>query len=106
MTKFRGTARILFIAAGLLLLSMLLMIAVIPGILSETSNAYRYTAVYAILAALIIRLLIFMGYIIVIRKNKRDSKQRRPGYLVIGILLILFGLIYMDGAFAFSNNKE
>ena len=35
-----------------------------------------------------------------------NSKKRKTAYVVIGILLIVFGLIYMDGAIAYLNNKD
>ena len=93
--------------AGILLLSILLMIIIIPGILNDTYHAaYAKGAAFGILLAIIIHLLIFVGYIIIIKKNRRDSKKRKPGYIVIGILLIFFGLIYMDGAFAFLNHEN
>ena len=40
------------------------------------------------------------------RLNRRDGKNRKTGYIVMGILLIIFGLLYSDGAFAYSNNEN
>ena len=107
MKNLQRNERILFIAAGSLLLSIILMIAVIPGILNDTSpNANPKSAVTGILIAMLIHLIIFIAYIRIIRNNRRNSKNRKAEYIVIGVLLIFFGLIYMDGAFAFLNHKN
>jgi len=107
MNKLQRNERISFLAAGILLLSIILMIIIIPGILNDTKpNANPTGAAFGVLLAIIIHLLIFVGYIIIINYSKRKSKKRNPGYLVIGILLIIFGLIYSDGAFAFLNHKN
>ena len=107
MEKLQRDERILIIAAGMLLLSILLMIIVIPGVYTRTlPNENNLGAVIGISLAIIIRLLIIIWYISIIKKNRRDGEKRKTGYLVIGILLIIFGLIYSDGAFAFLDNKN
>lgn len=107
MKNLQRNERILVLAAGILFLSIILMIAVIPGILNDTSpNSNPKSAVTGILLAMIIHLIIFIAYIKVIRNNRRNSNNRKAEYLVIGILLIFFGLIYMDGAFAFLAHEN
>ena len=107
MTKYQNKERILIIAAGMLLLSILLMIIIIPGVYTRTlPNENNLGAVIGISLAIIIRLLIIIWYISIIKKIRSDDEKRKTGYIVIGILLIIFGLIYSDGAFAFSNNEN
>lgn len=99
--------RILIITTAMILLSMLLMIIVMPGVYNKTlPNAKNPGAVLGISLAIVIRLLLFIGCILIIRKIRRDSEKRKGGYIIIGILLIIFGLIYLDGAFAFLDNKN
>ena len=107
MKKMHRNEKILIIAAGMLLLSILLMILVIPGVYTKTlPNENNLGAVIGISLAIIIRLLILIWYISIIKKIRRDGEKRKAGYIVIGILLIIFGLIYSDGAFAFLDNKN
>ena len=83
------------------------MIIVIPGVYTRTlPNANNLGAVIGISLAIIIRLLILIWYISIIKKIRRDGEKRKAGYISIGILLIIFGLIYSDGAIAFSNNEN
>lgn len=107
MRKLQRNERLLIIAAGMLFLSIILMIIIIPGVYTRTlPNENNLGAVIGISLAIIIHLLIFIGYISIIKKIRRDGETRKTGYIVIGILLIIFGLIYSDGAFAFLNNKN
>jgi hypothetical protein len=107
MKKLQRDKRVLIIAAGILLLSIILMIIVIPGILNDTSpTADPKSALTGILLALLIHLIFFIGYIIIIWDTKHSSNKRKGEYLAIGILLIFFGLIYMDGAFAFLSHEN
>lgn len=107
MKKLQKNEKLLIIAAGIVLLSIILMIIVIPGILNDTyPNATPKNATIAILVAIIIHLVIFFGYIKVIRDSRRSSNKRKPEYLVLGFLLILFGTIHLDGAFAFLHHEN
>ena len=107
MKKYQKKERILIIAAGILLLSILLMIIIIPGVYTKTlQNENNLGAVIGISLAILIRLLIIIWYISIIKKIRREGGKRKTGYIVIGILLIIFGLIYSDGAFAFLDNKK
>ena len=107
MTNLQGKEKSLIIAASMLLLSILLMIIVIPGVYTKTlPNENNLVAVIGISLAIIIRLLIFIWYISIIKKIRRNGEKMKTGYIIIGILLIIFGLIYSDGAFAFLDNKN
>jgi hypothetical protein len=103
----RRKERFLIIACALLLLSILLMIAVIPGVFTKSlPNKYNTGAAIAISLAIVIRLIIVFWCLSTIKKIRRNGKKRKTAYVVIGILLIVFGLIYMDGAIAYLNNKD
>ena len=107
MSKSRGKEKALIIAAGTLLLSILLMIGVIPGVFTKTlPNEYNPVAAIAISLAILIRLLIVFWNLSTIKKIRKNGKKNKRAYVLIGILLIVFGLIYMDGAIAYLNNKD
>ncbi|ARV05258.1 hypothetical protein BTO04_00475 [Polaribacter sp. SA4-10] len=107
MKKIQRKERFLIIATRILLLSILLMIIVIPGVYAKTlSNENNLGAVIGISLAIIIRVVIIIWYKLIIKKIRSDGEKRKTGYIVIGILLIIFGLIYLDGAFAFLDNKD
>jgi hypothetical protein len=106
MNKPQRIEKILKMAACILLLSILLMLIIIPGVFTDSKPGANPTgAVMGISLAIIFRLLLFFGYLKVI-KDAKQSLKRKIEYLVIGILLFVFGLIYMDGAFAFLNHKN
>ncbi|PLX12644.1 MAG: hypothetical protein C0598_05665 [Marinilabiliales bacterium] len=83
------------------------MVVIIPGVYyNSIPNQTNAGAVIGISLAIFFRLLIFIWYISIIKKIRRDSKIRKAVYISIGVFLIIFGLIYSDGAFAFLNNKN
>lgn len=107
MKKTQRKERVLIIATGMLLLSIFLMIIVIPGVYTRTlPNENNLGAVIGISLAIIFRLIIVIWYISIIKKIRRDGEIGKIGYVLIGTLLIIFGLIYSDGAFAFLDNKN
>jgi hypothetical protein len=107
MKKQSKDERIIFIATGLLLLSILLLIAIIPGIFNDTyHNANAKGAVFGVSLAIVFRFIIIGGYIKIIKDTRRSGKKSKGAYIAIGILLIVFGLISMDGAFAFLYHKD
>ncbi|MFT7252012.1 MAG: hypothetical protein ACI9FW_001768 [Flavobacterium sp.] len=107
MKKIQKKEGILIIATGMLLLSVLLMIIIIPGVYTKTlPNENNLGAIIGISLAIIIRIVIIIWYMLKIKKIRSDGEKRKTGYIVIGILLIIFGLIYSDGAFAFLDNKN
>ncbi|HKJ42767.1 MAG TPA: hypothetical protein VKA27_11785 [Sunxiuqinia sp.] len=106
MKKSPRNERILYVAVSILLFSIILMIITIPVVFIDTSpHATPRTATTAIFVAIVIHLIILFGYIKVIRENRHNLKSKNGEYIGIGVLLILFGLIYMDGAFAFSAHE-
>ena len=107
MKKLQRNERILFVAAAILLFSIVLLIIVIPGFLNDAhSNAFSESAIIALYLAIVFHIMIFLGYIISIRENRRSSDNRKGGYIGLGILLILFGLFVMDGAMAILPYKN
>lgn len=107
MAKPQGKEFFLTIAAGILLLSVLLMIIVIPGVYTKSiPNENNLNAVIGISLAIIIRLLIIIWYISLIKKKRRHGEKGKTAYIIIGILLFIFGFIYSDGAFAFLSYKN
>jgi hypothetical protein len=99
--------RVLIIAAGMLLLSILLMIIIIPGVYTKTlQNEKNIGAVIGISLAIIMRLLLIIWYTFKLKKIRNNTEKRKTGYIVIGILIIIFGLMYLDGAFAFLDHRN
>jgi len=107
MKRSQRKERILIIATGMLLLSILLMLIIIPGVFTRSlPNENNLGAVIGISVLIIIRLLIIIWYISLIKKIRREGETRKTAYIVIGILLIIFGLISLDGAFAFLDDNN
>jgi len=107
MKKVRKNIKLLTTASGILLISVFLMFLVALLIFFDTSpSAPPNAAGYAVLAAIIIHLIIFAGYIKVFRENRRTIRSKRGEYIGLGVLLIMFGLIYMNGAVAYRGDKE
>lgn len=98
---------LLMTAVVMLLLSILLMIIIIPGVYTKTlPNEYNSGAVIGISLAILVRLLLIIWYTLKIKKIKSATEKRKTGYIVIGILIILFAVMYLDGAIAFLDNKS
>ncbi len=98
---------VLSIAAGLLLISILLLTIIMPGVYYKSlPNENNPGSIIGISMVIIFRLLLVIWYISIIKKNRLDSEKRKTAYIVIGILLIILGLISLDGAFAFLDNKN
>ena len=95
-----------FIAAGIILFSIILMIVTIPFALSNTSeNINTESSAIGITIAIIIHLVILSIYLKVVWENKQNRK-RDGGYIAVAIILTIFGLVYMDGAIAFVTDSE
>ena len=104
MNQIEIQRRILITVAGLVLLSVILMIITIPGVLQDTSaGAEPKGAVIGIAVLILLQLTVLLGFLKSIRKNKRGRPAGKGLNIVLGILLVLFGLFYMDGAFAFFD---
>ena len=102
MKKTQRNERILFIAAGFLLFSIVLMIFTIPGLFIDRSPMVNpQDAIIGSLAVIIIHLLVFILFIKFIRDNRRNSKNRKGEYIGIGIILTLIGLFMLYAATTF-----
>ncbi|WP_321371388.1 hypothetical protein [uncultured Draconibacterium sp.] len=107
MKTLQKHERLLIIAAGILLLSILLMIIISPAIYTKTLlNTNNIGALIGMSLAVLIRLPLFVGYLLIVRRIRRYGDRRTGSYYVIGGFLILFALIYTDGAVAFWDNKD
>jgi hypothetical protein len=107
MRKNKIKERVIIIAASILLLSILLMIIVLPGVYTGSlQNANNLGAVIGISVLIVIRLIIFIGYISIIKKIRCDGEKGKVRYILIGVFLIILGLINLDGASAFLDNKD
>lgn len=107
MKTLQKHERLLIIAAGILLLSILLMIIISPAIYTKTLlNTNNTGALIGMSLAVLIRLPLFVGYLLIVRRIRRYGDRRTGSYYVIGGFLILFALIYTDGAVAFWDNKD
>lgn len=106
MKTLKRNERILSIATGFLVLSIILMVSVIPGILNDTyPSANPKSAATGVALAILIRLVILILFIKFIRESRISSKNRKGEYIGIGLILLIFGFIYMDGAIAFLSHK-
>ena len=102
MSKAKVQGRIMSTVAGLVLLSIILMIIIIPSVLQDTSaGAGPIGAAIGIVVLIMLHLTVLLGFLKAIRRNKRGRPAGKGLNILLGILLVLFGLFYMDGAFAF-----
>lgn len=107
MEKIKSIEYNLTFAVGMVLLSIFLMMVIIPVVYTKSlPDVHNTGAVIGISLAIMIRLLIFLRYRSLIKRMKQGVLIRKSNYLVIGILLLFFGLIYSDGAFAFLDNDR
>lgn len=107
MKNLQRNEKLLYTATGLLVLSMLLILAVIPGIIYDsTPSANPQMAMVGMSLAMLIRLVILAGFIKVIREYKPGQSRRKGEYVGLAILLFIFALVYSDGAFAFLRHDE
>ena len=91
MKKLQRNERISIVAIGMLLLSILLMLIIIPGVYTGTiPGAKNPGAVIGISLAIIVRLLLFIWYRSILKKTRRDGQKRKVEHIVIGIHCCLF----------------
>lgn len=106
MKTLQKHERLLLIAAGILLLSMLLMLIITPAIYTRSlPNMKNQGALIGMSLAVLIRIPLFAGYFSIIKRIRKYSDRRTGSYYVIGGLLIVFAFIYSDGAVAFMDNE-
>ncbi len=104
MDTFEIQRKVFTRAAVLLLLSVLLLIAIIPGIFLDTSpHSLPKQAAFGTLVVMLIHLLIFLGFLYGIRFTKRRRKINKEIYIVSGVVLFLLGFVIMDGSFSFLD---
>ena len=107
MKNHQKIERITYITSGIILLSIFLMLVVMPGIYFKSlPDAKNPFAIVGMSLAIAIHLLIFIGYRGIIKETRRDGKRRKIGLIVVGVFLIIFGLYYSNGAFAYLNNEN
>lgn len=86
--------------------SIIVMIATIPIALSNTSeNINSESSGIGIIIAIIMHLVVLGIYLKVVWENKQN-RNRDGGYIAVAIILIILGLIYLDGAIAFVTDRE
>ncbi len=105
MDKFRIQRKFFTIVAVLVLLSVLSLIAIIPGILQDTSpGSTPKEGAIGTLVVMGIHLLILFGFLHGIRLTKRRRHINKTINIASTIVLFFLGLIIMDGAFAFLDD--
>ena len=105
MDKFEIQGKVFRKVAILELVAVLSLIAVIPRLYQEvTPDGIPMVAVYATLIAMGIRLLILIGILIGIRVTRRKGRVNREINIIVAVVLILLGLVLMDGAFSYAED--
>jgi len=102
MDTFETQRKIFTIVAALLLLSVLSLIAVIPGILLDTSPGSLPVS-GAIGTLVVMGLHLLLAYWYGIRLRRRRAKIKKGLLIASAICLVLLGFLVMDGAFAFLD---
>ncbi|WP_163322127.1 hypothetical protein [Draconibacterium mangrovi] len=99
--------RLLMIAAGMLIFSILFLLIVTPGAYSKTLPGSANTgALTGISLAIGLRLALLVGYLLIIKRSIHNDNIRIGNYILIGVLLLILGLIDTDSAFAFLDNRN
>ncbi len=105
MDKFEIQRKVFSIVAVLELLAVLSLIAVIPRLFQEVSpEGIPKAAPIATLVAMGIRLLLVIAVWFGIGVAKREGRINREINIAAAVVLILLGLVLMDGAFAYVDS--
>lgn len=105
MNQIEIQRKILITVAGLVLMSIVLMIITIPSILQDTSGgATPERAATGTAIMMILHMVVLLGSWKAIRANKQGRQADKGLSIGLGILILLFGLVVMDGAFAFLDH--
>lgn len=107
MKTTQGHIRLLVIAVGVLILSILFLLIVAPGVYTKTlPNENNTGALIGISLAIGFRLVLLTAYLRIIRRIRLNINIRIGSYVAIGVLLLILGLIDTDGAFAYLHNTD
>ena len=105
MDKFEIQGKVFRIVAILELVAVLSLIAVIPRLYMEvTPDGIPMVAVYATLVGMGVHLLILTGILFGIRVTRRKGRVNREINIVVAIVLILLGLVLVDGAVSYAED--
>ena len=105
MDTYEKQRKIFRIDALLMLVATLALAGVIPRLLQESSTgSIPQEAAIATAAAMGIRMLFLVAFLIGSRLSKRKRHINREINLAAGIVLLLLGLVLMDGAFAYTDS--
>jgi len=104
MDKHEIQRRIYRIVAVILMVSILSLIAVIPGILQASSTATPLNAVIGALVGIGIHLLMVMIFLRGARANRPERRIVRGVHFFWALGMIFLGFIMLDGAFAFLDD--
>lgn len=108
MSNVTFLRRILYIGAGLVILVILILaFIVIPSVINDTSpQAAPEAAVPGIIFVIIIHLLIVAAFVRIILVNRRGGHIEKGLLIGIGVVLILFSLMILDGATAYLGHPD
>ena len=105
MDTYEKKRKIFSIEALLMLVGALALAAVIPTLNQESSaGSIPQAAVIATAAAMGIRLLFALAFLIGARLSKRRRHINKEINVVAGGVILLLGLVLMDGAFAYADS--
>jgi len=105
MDKFAIQRKIFTINAVLLLVSVLALIAVIPRLLKETyPGGLPKAASIATSVGMGLHLMLFIAFLFGIRQTRRKGRINKEINIAAAVVLILFGFVIMDGAFAYVDS--
>ena len=108
MQRIKVNIQVLKAGTGFLILSLILMFIIIPGIFNDPKTAASgnpYGAIIGISLAIVIRLFILRFFLRFLREIKQRTLRRSSIYISIGVILVIMALIYIDGAYSFTNHE-
>ena len=104
MDKFEIQRKIFRINALIMLLSALALIVVLPRLIQEiTPDGVPKAAAIATSAAIGVRLLLMLGFLVGIRLTKLKRRINKEINIAAAVVIFLLGFILLDGAFAYID---
>ena len=104
MDKFEIQRKIFRINALIMLLSALALIAVLPRLIQEiTPDGVPKAAAIATSAAIGVRLLLMLGFLVGIRLTKLKRRINKEINIAAAVVIFLLGFILLDGAFSYID---